>query len=157
MAQSGQGTSTNIGDQIIAHVANSDVMIHFELFGVDLSITKHVIMLWIAAGLLITGALYATRKYRKEERPVLSGFSNAFEYVVDFVRTGILIPTVGKDHVLKWGPLVLSFFFLILTMNFLGLMPIFYPCCSANNKEPPNDSDRNGREYSRNSWRIICS
>ena len=104
MAQGGQETSTNIGDKIIEHVANSDVMIHLELFGIDLSITKHVIMLWIAAGLLITAALYATRRYRKEERPIPSGFSNAFEYVVDFVRTSILIPTVGKDHVLKWGP-----------------------------------------------------
>lgn len=125
MAQSSHGTSTNIGDKIIEHVANSDVMFHFELFGIDLSITKHVIMLWIAAGLLISAALWATRKYRKEDLPVPSGFSNAFEFVVDFVRTGILIPTVGKNHVLKWGPLVMSFFFLILTMNFLGLIPLF--------------------------------
>lgn len=125
MAGGGQQSNGNIGDKIIEHVANSDVMVHFELFGIDLSITKHVIMLWIAAGLLITAALYATRKYRKEDRPVPSGFANAFEYVVDFVRTGILIPTVGKKHVLRWGPLVMSFFFLILTMNFLGLIPIF--------------------------------
>jgi len=125
MAAPGHGTSDKIGDKIIEHVANSDVMIHFELFGVDLSITKHVIMLWIAAGLLITVALYATRRYRKEDRPIPSGLSNAFEYVVDFIRTGILIPTVGKNHVLKWGPLVMSFFFLILTVNFLGLIPAF--------------------------------
>ncbi len=125
MAAQGHETSTNIGDQIIAHVANSSEMIHLELFGIDLSITKHVIMLWIAASLLVAVALYASRKYRSEERPIPSGFTNAFEFVVDFVRTGILIPTVGKDHVLKWGPLVMSFFFLILTMNFLGLMPMF--------------------------------
>ncbi len=125
MAQGGHETSTNIGEQIIAHVANSGEMIHFELFGINLSITKHVIMLWIAASLLITVALYASRKYRSEKRPIPSGFTNAFEFVVDFVRTGILIPTVGKNHVLKWGPLVMSFFFLILTMNFLGLMPMF--------------------------------
>ena len=125
MAGGGQKSSGNIGDKIIDHVANSDVMVHFELFGIDLSITKHVIMIWIAAGLLISMGLYATRKYRKEERPVPSGFANAFEFVVDFVRTGILIPTVGKKHVLKWGPLVMSFFFLILTMNFLGLIPVF--------------------------------
>jgi F-type H+-transporting ATPase subunit a len=125
MAEPGHGTTNNIGDKIIEHVANSHEMIHLELFGVDLSITKHVIMLWISAGVLLTLALYATRRYRKEERPVPTGFANAFEYVVDFVRTGILIPTMGKNHVMKWGPLVMSFFFLILTMNFLGLVPIF--------------------------------
>ena len=125
MAETGHGTSTNIGDKIIEHVANSDVMVHIELFGVDLSITKHVIMLWIAAVLLLVTALYATRKYRKEELPIPSGFSNAFEYVVAFVRSSILIPSVGKQNVLKWGPLVMSFFFLILTMNFLGLIPLF--------------------------------
>ncbi len=125
MAEHGQGVTTSIGDKIIEHVANSDVMIHFELFGVDLSITKHVIMLWIAAALLITLALYASRKHRKEELPIPRGFSNAFEYGVDFVRTNILIPYVGKDYVLKWGPLVMSFFFLILTMNLLGLIPLF--------------------------------
>ncbi len=125
MAAHGQETTTNIGEKIIEHVANSDVMIHFELFGVDLSITKHVIMLWIAAGLLTSIALYASRRYRKEELPVPSGFSNAFEFGVDFVRTNILVPYVGKDHVLKWGPLVMSFFFMILTMNLLGLIPFF--------------------------------
>ncbi|MCF6239554.1 MAG: F0F1 ATP synthase subunit A, partial [Candidatus Marinimicrobia bacterium] len=56
---------------------------------------------------------------------VPSGFTNAFEFVVDFVRTGIIIPSIGKNHAMKWGPLVMSFFFLILTMNFLGLFPIF--------------------------------
>ncbi len=125
MAEPGHGSDDSIGGKIIEHVANSDVMIHFELFGVDLSITKHVIMLWISAGFLISAALYATRRYRKEELPVPSGFSNAFEYVVDFVRSSILIPNIGKDHALKWGSLVMSFFFLILTMNFLGLMPFF--------------------------------
>lgn len=125
MAEPGHGSSTNIGDKIIEHVANSDVMIHLEVFGVDLSITKHVIMLWIAAGLLMTAALYASRKYRKEELPIPSGFANAFEYGVAFVRSNILIPYVGRDYVLKWGPLVMSFFFMILTMNFLGLIPFF--------------------------------
>ncbi len=125
MAAEQHGASTNIGDKIIEHVANSDVMFHLEVFGVDLSITKHVIMLWVAAGLLLGLGLWATRRYRKEELPVPSGFSNAFEFVVDFVRTGILMPTVGKKHMLSWGPLVLSFFFMIIFMNFLGLIPAF--------------------------------
>lgn len=125
MAAPSHEASDNIGTKIIDHVANSHTMYHIEIFGVDLSITKHVIMLWIAAGVLISAALYATRKYRKEERPIPSGFTNAFEFVVDFVRTGILIPTVGRNHVMKWGPLIMSFFFLILVSNFLGLVPIF--------------------------------
>ena len=51
--------------------------------------------------------------------------ADSFEFVVDFVRTGILMPTVGKKHMLSWGPLVLSFFFMIIFMNFLGLIPAF--------------------------------
>ncbi len=117
--------SFNIGEKIIEHVANSDVMVHLEVFGIDLSITKHVIMLWVAAGLLLSIGLLATRRYRREELPVPTGFTNAFEYVVEFIRTGILMPTVGKDQVLRWGPLVMSFFFLIIFMNLLGLIPFF--------------------------------
>ena len=115
----------SIGDKIIGHIANSGVLIPLHIGGFDISITKHVVMLWISAALLITVALKASSRYRKSELPIPTGFSNAFEYVVDFVRTGILIPNLGPKHALTWGPLVLSFFFLIVTMNFLGLIPIF--------------------------------
>jgi len=121
------GAPANIGDKIIEHVANSDVMFSVPIFGYELPVTKHVIMLWIAAATLLVLGLWATRRYRREELPVPSGFGNAFEYAVDFVRTGIIQPNVGRKHTVMWGPLILSFFFMIITMNFLGLIPIFQP------------------------------
>ncbi|MFC1583530.1 hypothetical protein ACFL4U_02485, partial [Candidatus Neomarinimicrobiota bacterium] len=56
----------NIGAVILHHVSNSDVLIPMHLFGYDISVTKHVLMLWIAGGLVILAFLLGTRRYRRE-------------------------------------------------------------------------------------------
>ena len=47
----------NAGEVIIEHVANSPIdhpLIHLPpIFGIDLSITKHVFMLWVVAGTIL--------------------------------------------------------------------------------------------------------
>ncbi len=126
MSEAATNGVLNMGEKIVEHVANSDVMIPLEIFGIDLSITKHVIMLWIAAGLVTIVGLVLTRPYRKQELPIPTGWTNAFEYLVDLVRRHVLKPYLREDRfMISWGPLILSFFFLIITMNFMGLIPIF--------------------------------
>lgn len=120
-----QDHSENIGSAILHHVANSDVLVPFTLFGVDLSITKHVIMIWLAGVVVMAGFILGTRKYRQEERPVPTGFSNFLEMIVSFVHKDIVTPNIGATHAAKWSPLLLAFFTLIVTANILGLIPIF--------------------------------
>jgi F-type H+-transporting ATPase subunit a len=45
--------------------------------------------------------------------------------VVEFVRDAIVEPNVGRKWVGTWTPLILTFFFFILTANAIGLIPIF--------------------------------
>ena len=58
------------GDTILHHVVNDKHTILYEIhdpfFGIDLSISKHVLMLWIVAFLTISISLYATRIYRQD-------------------------------------------------------------------------------------------
>ncbi len=119
----------NPGEVIIEHVANSSLD-HpiFELptvLGINFSVTKHVLMLWIVAVLLFVLITWSTRKYLKQERPIPAGFMNALEAVVQFIRDSIVLPNVGKKFVNTWTPLVLTFFFFIVTANAFGLIPIF--------------------------------
>ncbi len=120
----GQAEET-IGDRIVEHVANSGVMYHLSLGNFDISITKHVIMLWIAAALLLALFLVPTRRYRKGDITAPRGFVNFLEAIVAWVRSTIVIPNLGAAHAATYAPLIMTFFFLIVTMNFLGLIPLF--------------------------------
>ena len=119
----------NPGEVIIEHVSNSSID-HpiFELptvLGINFSVTKHVLMLWIVAVLLFVLITWSTRKYLKQDRPIPTGFMNALEAVVQFIRDSIVLPNVGKKFVNTWTPLILTFFFFIVTANAFGLIPMF--------------------------------
>jgi len=117
------------GETIIHHVANSSLdepLIHLpKVMGIDLSVTKHVLMLWIVALLVFIVVTWAVRRYLKQDRLIPSGFMNGLEAVVEFVRDSIVQPNVGKKWVPTWAPLILTFFFFILTANAIGQVPIF--------------------------------
>lgn len=117
------------GEVIIGHVSNSSLehpILHLPmLFGIDFSITKHVLMLWIVATLVFTAITWTIRKYLKQETPVPSGFMTVLEAVVQFIRDSIVLPNVGKKYLKTWTPLILTFFFFIFSANAIGLFPIF--------------------------------
>ena len=118
----------NAGETIIEHVSNNHEMPLIELpriFGIDFSVTKHVFMLWFVALLVFLIVTLTVRRYLRQERLVPSGFMNALEAVVVFVRDDITQPNVGRKWVLTWTPLILTFFFFILSANAIGLIPIF--------------------------------
>jgi F-type H+-transporting ATPase subunit a len=119
------------GQTIIGHVSNSGLdhpLIHLpKVAGIDFSVTKHVFMIWLVAGLLFLIVTWAVRRFLKteQERPVPSGFSNVLEAVVEFVRDAIAQPNVGPKWVRTWTPLLATFFFFILAANVAGLIPAF--------------------------------
>lgn len=93
---------------------------HFELFGIDISITRHVLFMWISAAILVTVMLKVSSSYKKSLVP--HGVSNFFEMLILFVRDEIAKPTIGKGYE-KFVPYLLTAFFFILITNFLGLIP----------------------------------
>ena len=117
------------GDTIIHHVANTPVsepLIHLPtIAGIDFSVTKHVLMLWIVAALVFSVVSWTVRRYLRQERLVPTGFMNALEFVVEFVRDDIAEPNVGRRWVNTWTPLILTFFVFITVANGIGLIPIF--------------------------------
>ena len=119
----------NAGDVIIGHVSNSGLdhpLIHLpKILGIDFSVTKHVLMLWLVAAFVFVVVTFTVRRYLRQDRRVPSGFMNALEAVVEFVRDTIVQPNVGRKWVNTWAPLVLTFFVFILCANAIGLIPLF--------------------------------
>lgn len=115
------------GGTILHHVTNwrDDVWIPLNLFGVDLSITKHVLMLWIVAAITIALTLYATRAYRKNINAKPKGIAHLYEILLEFVKTDIVLPNIGNKGYRTWTPLIATFFIFILISNYIGLIPFF--------------------------------
>ena len=117
------------GEVIIGHVANGGFdhpIIHLPtIFGIDFSITKHVFMLWFVAVIVYFGVTVTVRRYLQQDRMVPTGFMNALEFVVQFIRDSIVLPNVGAKFVRMWTPLILTFFVFILGLNAIGLIPVF--------------------------------
>lgn len=91
-----------------------------HLFGLDLSITKHVVFMWIAAAILIFTFIKVSKSYKKSLVP--KGVTNLSEVLILFVRDEIVRPTIGNGFE-KFLPYLLTVFFFILTCNFIGLIP----------------------------------
>ncbi len=98
--------------------------IHIGRFALDLSPTRHVVMLWIAALLCIVTTLLALRAHNRKTREgkAPSGFGNGLEAVVLYLRNEVILPNVGP-HGNGYVPYLLTLFFFILFANLLGLVP----------------------------------
>ena len=128
-AAHGAPEAFNAGETIIGHVANSPLdhpLIHLPtVAGIDLSVTKHVLMLWIAAGVLFLIVTAVVRRYLRQDRRVPSGFMTVLEIAVEFIRDSIVRPNVGNKWVNVYTPLLLTLFLFILIANVIGLVPVF--------------------------------
>ena len=117
-----QGTTVmeQVGPYIIGHVSNSDQshpIFHLPtIFGIDMSVTKHVLMLWIVAVVVSLFVIIPTRKFLQQAIYNPSKGASAIEAIVQFIRDSIVSPNVGPKWVNTWTPLILTFFF-------------FYPFC----------------------------
>lgn len=93
-------------------------------YALDLSPTKHVVMMLIAALLaciiLINAARAQARHAAKGEAP--RGLSGTVEAMVLYIRNEVIMPAVGP-HGDTFVPYLLTVFFFILFANLLGLIP----------------------------------
>src|SRR5215468_6817366 len=118
VAQSGEhGAEPNVGDVILRHVLDTKIL-SIKVLGLDLSITKHVFMMWLAAALLIVLFRYAFRQHRA----IPTGISNFLEAIIVFLRDEVVLPTMGEEGK-PYLPYLLTVFFFILFCNLLGLVP----------------------------------
>ncbi|HEY8241046.1 MAG TPA: F0F1 ATP synthase subunit A [Kiritimatiellia bacterium] len=84
-------------------------------------LSLHGLMLVIGATILV---LLFSVLYRKRD-PVPHGLTNCLEVLILFIRDQIAIPNLGDHHGRKLTPLFCTFFFFILCLNLMGLVPIF--------------------------------
>ena len=85
----------------------------------QLIISKQLIMMLIAATLLISLFSFGYKKDKK----VQSGIGNLLEIFVVYMRDEVVYPNMGKTQGRRFLPLILTFFFFIVTLNLLGLIP----------------------------------
>ena len=98
--------------------------IHVGSLAIDISPTKHVVMLLIAATLCLVTLLLAARAHMRQhaESGQSRGFANGIEALVLYIRQEVIIPNVGH-HGEAYAPFLLTLFFFILFANLLGLIP----------------------------------
>lgn len=89
----------------------------------DISITKNVASMLISVVLLLWIMLSVAKKYKKNGvMKAPSGFQNALEPVIMFVRDEVAKPNLGHKYT-RYMPLLLTVFFFIWINNLLGLLP----------------------------------
>lgn len=91
-----------------------------EVMGFNISITRHVVFLWLAAILLAFILIKTARRYKKTNIP--NRFTGVIEVLIYFVKDEIARPSIGGGYE-KFVPYLLTAFFFILFANFLGLVP----------------------------------
>ncbi len=137
-------TAAGGGDIIMPHITDSHHMeipwfnshfakevnlpqwepIHIGPLTLDLSPTKHVVMLLVAATLCCIILIGAARSHRRSHAAggAPRGTANGIEAMVLYMRNEIIIPNVGH-HGNGYVPYLLTLFFFILFANVLGLIP----------------------------------
>ncbi len=91
---------------------------------IDLSPTKHVVMLLVAAGLCMLVLIPTAIAHQRhtEEKGAPKGFAAGIEAVVLYLRNEVILANVGP-HGNAFVPFGLTLFFFILFANLLGLIP----------------------------------
>ena len=98
--------------------------IHVGGVELDMSPTKHVIFLLIAAALCIGVMIPAAASNQRQtaHEGHAKGFAGAIESIVLYMRNEVILPNVGH-HGNAYVPFGLTLFFFILFANLLGLIP----------------------------------
>jgi len=106
------------------HLPDPQAGTGWNLFGLDVSPTKHVVFM-LAAALLVfltirIAGRQVERRHARGQAP--RGFGAAIEAMVLFVRNDVVVANIGHGGE-RFAPYVLTLFFFILYCNLLGLFP----------------------------------
>lgn len=112
-----------VHDKVVA--VNEDGTANEAIKVFDFSLTRNVVQMFLSVILLLVIMLNIAKKYKKHGANVApSGFQNAVEPVITFVRDEVGKPNLGHKYE-RYMPYLLSVFFFILINNLLGLIPGF--------------------------------
>ena len=138
VAPSSQQEASGNQIDIIHHIGNSQEIetpfgvvhlprwepIHIGGLTLDLSPTKHLVFMLIAAAIVALTFLLSARAVARAQaqgRPP-KGFAGAMEALALYIRQEVVLPNVGP-HGEGYAPYLLTLFFFVLVMNILGLLP----------------------------------
>ena len=98
--------------------------VHIGNVTIDLSPTRHVVYMILAATICTIVMLVAARAHRRSQEAgsAPKGLGNGIEATILYLRNEIIMPNVGP-HGDAYVPFVLTLFFFILFANLLGLVP----------------------------------
>jgi F-type H+-transporting ATPase subunit a len=98
--------------------------VHVGPLTLDLSPTKHVVMMLFGSTLLFLTMVLVAGAHRRSlaKGTAPKGAPNAIEAMILYVRNEVILPNVGH-HGEGFVPYLLTAFFFILTLNLLGLIP----------------------------------
>ena len=123
-AAEAHATAAAQNDEIVDGFVEFDGRYYKEYRPFDISITKNVLALFIAAALVTWMVMGLVRFYSRNGFRAPRKGMGFLELCVDFVYTGVIKSTLG-DKAPRFAPYLLTAFFFILTMNLLGLIVIF--------------------------------
>jgi F-type H+-transporting ATPase subunit a len=95
-------------------------LVHLELFGIDLSINRVVLQMFLVTGVVI---LLFWLPFRQPSL-VPRGLQNVMESAVDFVRNQIVLEVIGRDG-LRYVPYLTTLFLFVFLANVSGIVPPF--------------------------------
>jgi len=96
----------------------------FHLFGLDISLNKAVVMMWVVIAL----AALLLIKAGRGRRLVPTRLQSLAELLVEFIR-GMILDTMGEKG-MRFFPFIATLFVFILFSNILGLIPGMYTVTS---------------------------
>ena len=99
-------------------------IVPLSLFGLDISINKAVVVMWLVVALVLILFFRA----RSSGSLIPTKLQSLAEMLVDFIR-GIIEDTMGKEGK-RYFPLISALFLFILFCNLLGLIPGSYTVTS---------------------------
>lgn len=108
------------GIDIAHHLVDSGPWVSLDLGFIDISITKHVVMIWISAAICFLLFIYIGR----QRSLVPKGIRTFFEMILLYLRDEVVYANMGPKNGEKFLPYIWTIFFFILFSNLLGLVPM---------------------------------
>jgi F-type H+-transporting ATPase subunit a len=90
----------------------------------DLSITRNVFTMLLAAAILIIVFTSVAGAYKANHGKAPKGMQSVIEPLFVFMRDEVAKPSIGPKYEV-YMPYIMTIFFFILTLNLLGLVPVF--------------------------------
>ena len=104
-------------------------LIELKLLGIDISVNKAVIMMWIVCILIPCIVVLAVRG----RRMIPTRLQSLTEISIEFLRN-MVIDNMGEKG-LKFFPFIATLFFFILFCNLIGIIPGSYTVTSHRSEE----------------------